>query len=53
MAALRGRFHLMLGKGIAKLLASDCEGLGKGRLCHHFRGVICPEAEGIETGVAV
>lgn len=33
--------------GIAKLLATDCEGLAKGRSCRHCGCVIGPEAERI------
>jgi hypothetical protein len=37
--------------GIAKLIASDCEGLAKAGLCGHFGGVVGPEAESIGAGV--
>ncbi len=51
---LFGKFksHIQ-AQGIAKLLASACEGSVNVRSCRHFGSVFSPEAERIRAGVAV
>ena len=50
---LRRQVHFDKWRGYCQVVGVSLRSLAKAGSCHHFRGVICPEAESIGACVAV